>query len=109
MVAATTMYASDLLHRRAKLGKVGSDDLAQLLKALQMAGPDSSGVKERLAPVREPDEDVLWRRLRLASVVVVGIDGDVDAALPVGQGREDVGVTIQRFHLDLLDDRDLIG
>lgn len=45
----------------------------------------------------------------MASVVVVRIDGDVDAARPVRQVREDVGVPIQRCHLDLLDDRDLIG
>ena len=53
-----------------------------------MTIPDSSGVEERGGPVPEPDEDVLWRGLGLASVVVVGIDGDVDAALAVGQSRE---------------------
>ena len=57
----------------------------------------------------EPDEDVLGRRLRLAAIVVIGIDGDVDAARAVGQRREDVGVPVQRRNLDLLDDRDLVG
>src|SRR4026208_1338449 len=93
MVAATTRCASDLLHRRAKFGQVGSDDLAQLLKALQMTSPDSSGVEQRRVLVPEPDQDVLWHRLQLASVVVVGIDGDVDAARPGGPGRGGGGRT----------------
>jgi hypothetical protein len=74
-----------------------------------MTRPNAGGVEELRAPVLEPDEDVLGRRLRLAAIEVIGIEGDVDAALPVFQGREDVGVPIQRWHLDVLDDRDLIG
>ena len=79
-----------LLHHRSKLGKIGADDLAELLEALEMAGPIPQAVQKRRVSMSEPDENVLRRGLRQAPVIVIRIHRDIDAVRPVLQGREDI-------------------
>jgi YihY family inner membrane protein len=105
---SSTARSHGLLHHRSKLGKVGADDLAQLLEALEVTRSVPRPVQRRHVHAPEPDERVLRRRLRLRPVVVVRIHRHIDAVRPVFQRREDIRGLGEPWHLGLFDERDVI-